>query len=379
MKYVQPYGVSDPNASYINGNPSTGQMGSIPPAMSIENPQREIVNAITHAGLNPVDADLTQLTKAIQSGGITYAADTGSTNLLAAQLTLTPDLYYPGMTIRIRVANTNTGPASLNLNGLGAKNILLRQATLVGGELLAHSIVTLTYNTDGLWEITGNGPMGSGGGGGPPPTGPVGGFAATRMIYIYNTMTITSAANEIAANVKLWAGGGGGGGANSGGLAAGGGGGEYAEGFFNISPGIGFTCTVGAGGGGGAGTDGQPGGVSAFASIITCGGGQGGYYINGAAAVSVNIPGGSGGSGGGFRVPGGYSGCPMVFPTSILQAQGGFAFAGGMSPLVYVGTGIADNGNNGIYPGGGGGGAYYNAAGGIGAHGFMIVTMYAGV
>jgi hypothetical protein len=69
----------------------------------------------------------------------------------------------------------------------------------------------------------------------------------------------------------------------------------------------------------------------------------------------------------------------MLFPTSILEAQGGFSFAGGMSPLVYVGMGIPDNGNTGVYPGGGGGGAYYNAVGGVGAHGFMIVTMYAAV
>ncbi|MHC2399095.1 hypothetical protein ACVMGC_003639 [Bradyrhizobium barranii subsp. barranii] len=30
MKYNQPYGVSDPKAPYINGNPATGQQGSIP-------------------------------------------------------------------------------------------------------------------------------------------------------------------------------------------------------------------------------------------------------------------------------------------------------------------------------------------------------------
>ena len=77
MKYNQPYGISDPNAPYLNGNPSTGQMGSIPPAWSIEHDQREIVAVIQYAadnGLldynsevchNPSEADLTQLLKAI--------------------------------------------------------------------------------------------------------------------------------------------------------------------------------------------------------------------------------------------------------------------------------------------------------------------------
>ena len=68
MKYEAPYGVSDPNSSYINGNPATGTMGSIPPAASIENPQREIVNLITDAGGTPTDADLHQLARGVQSG-----------------------------------------------------------------------------------------------------------------------------------------------------------------------------------------------------------------------------------------------------------------------------------------------------------------------
>ena len=53
-----PTAFHDPNAPYINGNPTTGTMGSIPPAASIENPQREIVNFITDSGLTPTDADL---------------------------------------------------------------------------------------------------------------------------------------------------------------------------------------------------------------------------------------------------------------------------------------------------------------------------------
>lgn len=375
MKYNQPYGVSDPNAPYINGNPSTGTMGSIPPAASIENPQREIVNFISRSGLTPADSDLTQLAKAVQNGSVTFGLDTGSTNVLSAQLSPTPDQYFQGMLVRILVGNTNTGPATLDLNGLGAHNILLAGTTLVGGELIKNHITTLVYNAVGtVFEIIAGG--GGGAVGGPPGT--VGAYAATRILYIGSTMTITAAANEIAANVRAWAGGGGGGGANGGGLSAGGGGGEYAEGFFTVMPGNGYTATIGAGGTPGAGTNGGAGGVSAFASILTCSGGQGGYYINSAGAMNVNIPGGAGGSGGGFRVPGGSSGCPMVLGGgNIMEAQGGFSYAGGMSPLVFSAS--PSNGNVGVYPGGGGGGAFSNGNGGNGANGFMIVTMYAGV
>jgi hypothetical protein len=375
MKYEQPYGTAA-DSPYVNGNPSTGTMGSIPPAAAIEYPQREIVNFITKAGLTPTDADLTQLAKAVQSGGVTFGLDTGSTNVLSAALSPVPDQYFQGMFVRILVANTNTGPASLNLNGLGAHNILMGGTTLVGGELTKNHIATLVYNAVGaVFEVVGGG---SGGSGPPSGGGPVGGFAATRVLYIGSTMTVTAAANEIACNVRMWAGGGGGGGANGGGLSAGGGGGEYAEGFFNISSGISLPATVGAGGAPGAGTNGGAGGVTSFASLISCGGGQGGYYINAAGAMNVNIPGGAGGAGGGFRVPGGSSGCPMILGGgNIMEAQGGFSYAGGMSPLVFSAS--PSNGNVGVYPGGGGGGAFSNGNGGNGANGFIIVTMYAGV
>jgi hypothetical protein len=52
MKYNQPYGVSDTNAGYVNGNPAAGIQGSIPPAESIEYDQREVVNVIAYAAQN---------------------------------------------------------------------------------------------------------------------------------------------------------------------------------------------------------------------------------------------------------------------------------------------------------------------------------------
>lgn len=81
MKYNVPYGLSDETTlygvPYVNGNPSTGTMGSIPPAASIEYPQREIVAVIQYAYdhalidytgtpcASPDNADLKQLLKAI--------------------------------------------------------------------------------------------------------------------------------------------------------------------------------------------------------------------------------------------------------------------------------------------------------------------------
>jgi hypothetical protein len=108
MKYEQPYGVSDPNAPYINGNPQIGLQGSIPPAASIENPQREIVNFISQSNLVPTDADLYQLTKAARSQFVNFANDIGSQNQLSVALDPPLVTYTVGLVLRVRVAVQNT-------------------------------------------------------------------------------------------------------------------------------------------------------------------------------------------------------------------------------------------------------------------------------
>jgi hypothetical protein len=143
MKYEQPYGVSDPNAAYINGNPSTGTMGSIPPAASIENPQREIVNFIADSGLTPTDADLHQLGRGIQGGHVAFSPDTGSVNNVVLTLTPAPTAYTDGMMVRFKAANTPQGPSVININGLGNKrmrgrnNLDIRAADWLAGDMVA--------------------------------------------------------------------------------------------------------------------------------------------------------------------------------------------------------------------------------------------------
>lgn len=78
MKYQPPYdpalggtpvdGVhnTDPDASYVNGNPATGNEGSIPPAEAFEHPQREILKVITEAGIDPDEDNLEQLWEALK-------------------------------------------------------------------------------------------------------------------------------------------------------------------------------------------------------------------------------------------------------------------------------------------------------------------------
>jgi hypothetical protein len=136
MRYQQPYGLTDTNAPYINGNPAAGIQGSIPPAAAFEEPMREIVNMIALGGLTPnggttgvAGGDLQQLAKAVQAQKVNYAADTGSQNAMVAALSpaLAGPTYPVGIPIRIKVAHSSINDAthaSLTLDaGLGARNV----------------------------------------------------------------------------------------------------------------------------------------------------------------------------------------------------------------------------------------------------------------
>lgn len=144
MKYQPPHGSSDPDAPYVDGDPSIAREGSIVPAGSIELPQREIVNFINVSGLTPSDGDLLQLARSARTQKVNFAVDTGSVNALS--IALDPPLlaYRQGLPIRVLVANTNTGPATINVNGLGPRPVKrANAANLVGGDIQAGGIAEM--------------------------------------------------------------------------------------------------------------------------------------------------------------------------------------------------------------------------------------------
>lgn len=155
MKYQQPYGVLDPNSPYINGDPSIGRQGSIPPAAAFEQPMRELVQCITGTGLTPSDNDLTQLWQALQIAPWIqeYAADTGAANVYAAALTPAPTQLYVGMRVAVKIANANSGPSTLNINGLGAHAV--KRATgadVNSGDLKAGQVAAFVFDGS-FWQM----------------------------------------------------------------------------------------------------------------------------------------------------------------------------------------------------------------------------------
>lgn len=79
-----------------------------------------------------------------------YVADTGTANAYVAVLAPAVLAYAAGLTVRLLITSTNTTASTVNVNGLGAKNILKPSSAgptaLTGGELVATQVAELLYD-----------------------------------------------------------------------------------------------------------------------------------------------------------------------------------------------------------------------------------------
>jgi hypothetical protein len=76
-----------------------------------------------------------------------YAADSGSANTYAVAISPPALGYSAGLEITFRATNANTGAAVLNVNALGAVNLINGDGTsLSSGQIAAGSIVKATHN-----------------------------------------------------------------------------------------------------------------------------------------------------------------------------------------------------------------------------------------
>jgi hypothetical protein len=83
----------------------------------------------------------------IQQGRSTAVTDTGAANALVVALDFAPASYVFGMELTVRVAVTNTGPSTVNVNGLGAKSIVRADGSaLQAGDLTAGRIIHLVFD-----------------------------------------------------------------------------------------------------------------------------------------------------------------------------------------------------------------------------------------
>lgn len=147
MKYSQPYGISDPDAAYINGNPQLGIQGSIPPASAFEEPQRELVNFIINSDFAPDEGDLYQLTKAVRSQFVNAVIDTSAVaNTLTCAMVPPLDSYSLGLPIRVIAAHANTGNTTINA-GPGLVQIVRADGSVLqAGDIKAGGVCNLVFD-----------------------------------------------------------------------------------------------------------------------------------------------------------------------------------------------------------------------------------------
>ena len=248
----------------------------------------------------------------VQSGKWGYAIAGGTADALTATLVPAPSAYVAGMVFAVRINSNNTGPATINFNGLGVKPVVrgdgspLQKDDLVAGQVASLMYDGTAFQVDGLKTSQ------------TPP----------RNMTAY-TVAGTYSFVAPAGVYKLYgicvAGGGGAGGmgiyTNGQPFPAGAGGaGGFSEGWIDVTPGQSIAVIVGAGGAGGqsvasntAGTYGQNGGYGGSTSIggllsatggagggaASGGGGEGGKGVGG----QINGIGGMGQDGGGGRTP----------------------------------------------------------------------------
>jgi hypothetical protein len=88
----------------------------------------------------------------VQGGGFQYAASTGTANALVASLSPPPASLTVGMEVIVKASATNTGAATLNLNGLGASSITFNGAALAAGVIKTGQLHALIW--DGTnWQL----------------------------------------------------------------------------------------------------------------------------------------------------------------------------------------------------------------------------------
>ena len=94
----------------------------------------------------------------ITSTTASYGVDTGSANTYAVALSPALSAYTDGTPVTFRAANANTGASTLNVNSLGAIDIMYNGAAMQGGEIVAGRDYTCVYDsTSSHFELVAQG------------------------------------------------------------------------------------------------------------------------------------------------------------------------------------------------------------------------------
>jgi len=290
----------------------------------------------------------------------------------AITLSPAPATLVNGMAVILLPDVANTGAASLNLNGLGAKPIKKGSdgalVNLIDNDIQPNVPAVLVYATSSTTWVYVNPPAITY----TPPEMNFG-LQSVQVFTAGGTWTKPGGITKIV--VEVVGGGAGGRTATDNSVGGGGGGGGYSKKLINVSAINSETVTIGAGG-----AANNAGGTSSFGSHCSATGGA----APGAASTTFTTRAAGGvGSNGNINLSGEEGGLGFVFDQATATVVAGHGGDGGASKCGEGGRGSAGPmttfsfGNPGSgYGGGGGGGQGSSGAGGVGKGGIVIVWEY---
>jgi hypothetical protein len=174
MLYNQPFDkppeVIYGDTPYINGNPATGQPGSIPSAASIEYPQREIVNVIRAAGigLTPTNSDLTQLLHSLKKIDVfnvfKSAVNAGTASAWIANVPSIIDTLAAGVAFWFKPTFAAVGITTLAFNGVTNQVVRNDGSQIIQGLFPATAWLLMLFDGT-VWQIIAGATGGTGLGG----------------------------------------------------------------------------------------------------------------------------------------------------------------------------------------------------------------------
>ncbi|MBB3771509.1 hypothetical protein FHS55_002108 [Angulomicrobium tetraedrale] len=309
MKYQAPFGSLDPDAPYVDRNTPGATRGSVPPAKAIEHPQREQDNLIRAAGITPTADDLSQVTRAVRSGRLNYAAAGGTATALTASLSVPLLAHSAGMGLRLLVSTAATGATTLTVDGVAGAIQRPGGGAIQSGDWSAGQILDL-IDTGTAWQLVAM----------PASAGVLANSAVWTVAGIYSWVPPLGVTRVKARPAGA---GGGGGACGSSGGASGGCGGGSGEGVYTVVPGTSYPVVIGAGGVGGTSAgNGGNGGTTSFGSFISATGGGGGGGIASGYSTYLGTPGSC--TGGRINFTGGLGSAALTeYTGSLIRFVGG--------------------------------------------------------
>jgi microcystin-dependent protein len=351
-------GNADSAINWLEGQPRASVNNSSRSQMAAHAKNRNLLNgSIVTTGSPNAQAFLS---------GVAYTA---MPPMLVAKLKIGPSL-------------TNTGSATLNMDGLGDILIKTDQGkNLAGNELIAGGYTDFLYNGTNwvlLYSYQFFFNMVTGGGGL---------IVGTQVFNTPGSFVYTPTPTMECCTIECIGGGGAGGGTNgdSNSFSSGGGGGSggYSRATATASAiGSSQVVTVGAGGTGALASAGGGGGTTSVGALCIAYGGGGGYpYSYGGAGASVGV--------GDIAAGGAYGNAGAAIANNNISGLGAWGMSGGAGPFGGGGAAAQANGGQAYHGlsasayGSGGGGGNSNAAavqtqGGDGSGGLVIITEFSG-